>query len=152
MASSTSSDERRLDRVHDDPAMQRSAALNRHILQLTRTLQTMKSHVACSGTDGVSWATYVLLFHLTTGGPPRAKTLAETACVDPSTISRQVDQLVRPVMSSARPTPTTAGPPCSPPPTRTSPSTAGCRAARPPCSPAPCVRGRPTTSSALPGC
>ncbi len=85
----------RLDAAHADPAMQRSAALNRHILQLTRTMQTIKSHVAATGTDGVSWATYVLLFHLTTGGPQRAKTLAETVCVDPSTVSRQIDQLVR---------------------------------------------------------
>lgn len=79
----------------DDPAMQRSAALNRHIMQLTRTMHTLKTQVATSNSDGISWATYVLLFHLTTGGPQRAKTLAETVCVDPSTVSRQVDQLVR---------------------------------------------------------
>ena len=84
-----------LEAVHDDPAMQRSAALNRHIMQLTRTMQTIKSHVAATASDGVSWATYILLLHLTTGGPQRAKALAEAVCVDPSTVSRQVDQLVK---------------------------------------------------------
>lgn len=91
----TSAPDQGVEAVHHDPAMRRAAALNRHIMQLTRTMQTIKSHVAATASDGVSWATYVLLFHLTTGGPQRAKSLAETACVDPSTVSRQVDQLVK---------------------------------------------------------
>lgn len=84
-----------LDLEHSDPAMRRAGVLNQHVLQLTRTMQTVKAHVASTSPDGVSWATYVLLFHLTTGGPQRAKSLAEAVCVDPSTVSRQVDQLVR---------------------------------------------------------
>ena len=84
-----------VDVLHDDPAMQRSAELNRHILNLTRAMHTIKSHIAATANEGISWATYVLLFHLTSGGPQRAKSLAETVCVDPSTVSRQVDQLVK---------------------------------------------------------
>lgn len=79
----------------NDPALARAGQLNQHILQLTRTMQTIKSSVAGHHNDGVSWSTYVLLFHLTTLGPMRTKELAESACVDPSTISRQVDQLVK---------------------------------------------------------
>ena len=94
-ATTTSAPGQSVEVAHDDPAMQRSAALNRHILQLTRTMQTIKSHIAATADDGISWAAYVLLFHLTTGGPQRAKALAETVCVDPSTVSRQVDQLVK---------------------------------------------------------
>ncbi len=80
---------------NDDPALTRAGQLNQHILQLTRTMQTIKSSVAAHRNDGVSWSTYVLLFHLTTLGPMRTKELAESVCVDPSTISRQVDQLVK---------------------------------------------------------
>ncbi len=79
----------------NDPALARAGQLNQHILQLTRTMQTIKSSVAAHHNDGVSWSTYVLLFHLTTLGPMRTKELAESACVDPSTISRQVDELVK---------------------------------------------------------
>ena len=84
-----------LELAYEDPSLARAGALNQHILQLTRTMQTIKSSVAAHRNDGVSWSTYVLLFHLTTLGPLRTKELAESACVDPSTISRQVDQLVK---------------------------------------------------------
>ena len=45
--------------------------------------------------DGVEWAAYGLLFQLVNDGPRRSSALAETACVDPSTVSRQVAQLVK---------------------------------------------------------
>ena len=44
--------------------------------------------------DGVEWAAYGLLVHLVNDGPQRSSALADTACVDPSTVSRQVAQLV----------------------------------------------------------
>ncbi len=44
--------------------------------------------------DGVEWAAFGLLVHLVKDGPQRSSALADTACVDPSTVSRQVAQLV----------------------------------------------------------
>ena len=75
--------------------LSRAHELNTEIFHLTRTMQVLKNNVASSGGDGVPWSTYLLLFHLIAGGPRRAGALAETACIDPSTVSRQVDWLVR---------------------------------------------------------
>jgi DNA-binding MarR family transcriptional regulator len=69
--------------------------LNQQVLQLTRAVHVMRTHLAATAPQGVQWSTYGLLFHLTTGGPRRAGALAECVFVDPSTVSRQVDQLVR---------------------------------------------------------
>lgn len=71
------------------------ADLNQQLLQLARTLHILRSHVASHSPGGVPWATYTLLFHLVTGGPRRAGALADCVQVDPSTASRQIDQLVR---------------------------------------------------------
>jgi len=77
------------------PELALAGALNQHLLVLTRTMHTIKAAAASHRHDGVSWSTYVLLFHLIGGGPMRTKELAETVGVDPSTASRQVDELVR---------------------------------------------------------
>lgn len=69
--------------------------LNQQVVQLTRAVHVMRTQVAASSPAGVQWSTYVLLFHLATGGPRRAGALAESVYVDPSTISRQIDQLVK---------------------------------------------------------
>lgn len=69
--------------------------LNHELMRLARTLHVMRTHLATHAPGGVPWSTYALLFPLVTGGPCRARVLAETAQVDASTVSRQVDQLVR---------------------------------------------------------
>jgi DNA-binding MarR family transcriptional regulator len=69
--------------------------LNHELLRLARTLHVMRTHLATHAPGGVPWSTYALLFPLVTEGPCRARALAETAHVDASTVSRQVDQLVR---------------------------------------------------------
>lgn len=54
----------------------------------------MRTQMASRGQDAVEWAAYGLLFQLANDGPKRSSALAESACVDPSTVSRQVGQLV----------------------------------------------------------
>ena len=70
--------------------------------QVLRTAACLQHRCASSSTanrrtsgDGVEWAAYGLLFQLVNDGPQRSSALAETACVDPSTVSRQVAQLVK---------------------------------------------------------
>ena len=74
------------------------AALSTQVLRLHRHFNTMRQQLtagsATSG-DGVEWAAYGLLFQLVGDGPRRSSALAEAACVDPSTVSRQVAQLVK---------------------------------------------------------
>lgn len=69
--------------------------LNAEVLRLTRAVHAMRSHLAAAVPGAVPWATFVLLFHLVTGGPQRASALADSVFADPSTVSRQVDQLVK---------------------------------------------------------
>jgi DNA-binding MarR family transcriptional regulator len=75
-----------------------AAALSEQVLRLHRSFNTMRQQMtagrATSG-DGVEWAAYGLLFQLVSGGPRRSSALAEAVCVDPSTVSRQVAQLVK---------------------------------------------------------
>lgn len=78
-----------------DEATELAGELNQQVQQLTRAVHVMRTHLAATSPEGVQWSTYGLLFHLTTGGPRRAGALAECVYVDPSTVSRQVDQLVR---------------------------------------------------------
>lgn len=80
---------------YGDPELDLAGELNQHLLVLTRTMHTIKLAAAARRDEGVSWSTYVLLFHLIAGGPMRTKALAESVGVDPSTVSRQVDELVR---------------------------------------------------------
>jgi DNA-binding MarR family transcriptional regulator len=74
-----------------------TAALGEQVLRLHRAFNGMRQQLVgkspTSG-EGVEWAAYGLLFQLVGAGPQRSSTLAETACVDPSTVSRQVAQLV----------------------------------------------------------
>lgn len=82
-------------RSYGDPVIDRATGLSQHLLVLNRSMQSIKTAAAARNDDGVSMSTYVLLFHLLAQGPLRPKALAESVGVDPSTISRQVDQLVR---------------------------------------------------------
>ncbi|HEX2300043.1 MAG TPA: MarR family transcriptional regulator [Pseudonocardiaceae bacterium] len=55
--------------------------------------------------DGVDGAAYVLLAHLVAEGPQRISALAEAVHSDPSTVSRQVAQLVQRGLVERRPDP-----------------------------------------------
>lgn len=70
-------------------------ALSEQMVRLIRAAHAMRVQLAARGDQGIDWAAYTLLFHLVSGGPQRASGLADIACVDPSTVSRQVADLVR---------------------------------------------------------
>ena len=73
-------------------------ALSEEVIRLQRAFGLMRQQIANTRTtsgDGVEWAAYGLLFQLVNSGPRRSSALAEAACVDPSTVSRQVAQLVK---------------------------------------------------------
>lgn len=84
------------------------AALSAEVLRLHRAFNTLRHQLAATGptsSDGVEWAAYGLLFQLVADGPRRSSVLAESACVDPSTVSRQVAQLVQAGLVERRPDP-----------------------------------------------
>jgi DNA-binding MarR family transcriptional regulator len=81
------------------------AALGEQVVRLTRASHAMRTQVSARVGEGIDWAAYALLFHLVQDGPKRASALAETACVDPSTVSRQVGDLVRAGLVERQPDP-----------------------------------------------
>lgn len=85
--------------MSDRPSEQRSvAALGEQLVQLQRSFHALRQQQTAgraTSAQGVEWAAYGLLFHLVARGPQRSSALAEAACVDPSTVSRQVAQLVK---------------------------------------------------------
>jgi DNA-binding MarR family transcriptional regulator len=80
-------------------------ALSDQVVRLNRAGHAMRSHLAARGDDGIDWAAYALLFQLVQDGPKRSSALAEAACVDPSTVSRQVGDLVRGGLVERQPDP-----------------------------------------------
>ncbi len=65
------------------------------LIRLIRLIERTKAQHHADHPDAVERATYHLLVHLVKGGPRRAVALAEAVHSDPSTISRQVAQLVK---------------------------------------------------------
>ncbi|WP_214407145.1 MarR family winged helix-turn-helix transcriptional regulator [Pseudonocardia lacus] len=65
------------------------------LIRLIRLIERKKAQRQSDHPDAVERATYHLLVHLVKGGPRRAVVLAEEVHSDPSTISRQVAQLVK---------------------------------------------------------
>jgi DNA-binding MarR family transcriptional regulator len=83
-------------------------ALGDQVIRLQRAFAAMRHQLVTSGStsgDGVEWAAYGLLFQLVSDGPRRSSSLAEAACVDPSTVSRQVAQLVKAGLVERQPDP-----------------------------------------------
>lgn len=80
-------------------------ALSEAMVRLTRAGHALRTQLAAHDPDGIEWAAYALLQHLVTDGPQRASALAEAACVDPSTVSRQVGELVAAGLVERRPDP-----------------------------------------------
>ena len=72
-----------------------TGALSEQMVRLTRASHAMRTQLSAKSADGIDWASYALLFQLVHDGPKRSSALAEAACVDPSTVSRQVAELVR---------------------------------------------------------
>jgi DNA-binding MarR family transcriptional regulator len=84
----------------------RIGALSDEMIRLTRASHAMRTQMAARGLEGgVEMAAYGLLFQLVAGGPKRSSALAESACVDPSTVSRQVGQLVTAGLVERQPDP-----------------------------------------------
>ena len=65
------------------------------LIRLVRLIERKRDRYQAEHPDAVERATYHLLVHLVKDGPRRAGALAEAVHSDPSTISRQVGQLVR---------------------------------------------------------
>ena len=75
-------------------------AVGDQVVRLSKAHAVLKAQIAArqaASTDGpgIEFAAYALLFQLVKEGPRRASALAEAACVDPSTVSRQVAELVK---------------------------------------------------------
>jgi DNA-binding MarR family transcriptional regulator len=81
-------------RPADGPEPSATARVSQEVVQLVRASQSMRAQIHARHGDGIEWAGYMLLFQLCKEGPQRSSALAATACVDPSTVSRQVSQLV----------------------------------------------------------
>ena len=65
------------------------------LVRLVRLIDRVQAQCQAGNPDAVDRATYLLLVHLVKDGPRRASAVAEAVHSDPSTVSRQVAQLVR---------------------------------------------------------
>ena len=65
------------------------------LIRIVRLVERVQTQYHAEHPDAVDRATYLLLVHLVKDGARRAGALAETVHLDPSTVSRQVAQLVR---------------------------------------------------------
>jgi DNA-binding MarR family transcriptional regulator len=65
------------------------------LIRLVRLIERVQAQYQAEHRDAVDRATYLLLVHLVKDGGRRAGSLAEAVHSDPSTVSRQVAQLVR---------------------------------------------------------
>lgn len=91
----------------DAPATDVAAisALSEQMVRLTRSSHAIRIQTSAKGPESIEWAAYALLYQLVHDGPKRASALAEAACVDPSTVSRQVGDLVRAGLVERQPDP-----------------------------------------------
>lgn len=81
--------------MHSDAEITTADLVGTQLVRLVRLLERKQAQYHADHPDAVERATYILLVHLVKDGPQRAGTLAESVYSDPSTISRQVAQLVR---------------------------------------------------------
>jgi DNA-binding MarR family transcriptional regulator len=84
-----------------DPA----AELSTQVVRLTRQIGALRAHITAHQRHGVEWSAYVVLLHLVKAGAMRSSALAELACTDASTISRQTTALVERGLVERRPDP-----------------------------------------------
>jgi DNA-binding MarR family transcriptional regulator len=71
-----------------------TALLSAEVVRLMRASHGLRAQIHAAQPDGVEWAGSMLLFHLCKDGPQRSSALAAAVCVDPSTVSRQIGDLV----------------------------------------------------------
>jgi DNA-binding MarR family transcriptional regulator len=64
------------------------------VTRLNRCFSRMRSQFLAAANNSVEWAAHILINTLAVEGPMRSSALAETIQSDPSTVSRQVQQLV----------------------------------------------------------
>jgi DNA-binding MarR family transcriptional regulator len=70
-------------------------AVGSELIRLVRLVERKRDRYHAERPDAIERAAYHLFVHLVKDGPQRAGALAEAVHSDPSTISRQVGQLVR---------------------------------------------------------
>ncbi len=70
-------------------------AVSIQLVRLVRLIERRRAEYQSRHPDAVDRATYLLLVHLVKDGPRRAGALAGAVHADPSTISRQVNHLVK---------------------------------------------------------
>lgn len=70
-------------------------AVGTQLIRLVRLIERNHAQYQADHPDAVERATYILLVHLVKDGPQRAGALAESVHSDPSTVSRQIAQLVK---------------------------------------------------------
>jgi DNA-binding MarR family transcriptional regulator len=75
------------------------------LLRHLRLSQLLRARMSTWTPAGLDWSSTSLLIHLIKGGPQRQGELATCAMLDPSTVSRQVGQLVRLGLVERRPDP-----------------------------------------------
>jgi DNA-binding MarR family transcriptional regulator len=78
----------------DAPDPEHVRQLGLEVIRLNRSGHSMRAALLAGGAEGVESAAYALLVPLVKDGPQRTSDLAAAACVDPSTVSRQVAELV----------------------------------------------------------
>lgn len=71
-----------------------TALLSAEVVRLLRASHGIRAQIHAVHSDGLEWAGSMLLFHLCKDGPQRSSALAAAVCVDPSTVSRQIGDLV----------------------------------------------------------
>jgi DNA-binding MarR family transcriptional regulator len=81
--------------VPSEDELSTADAIGNQLIRLVRVMERRHAQYQAEHPDAVERATYYLLVHLVKDGPRRAGALAEAVRSDPSTISRQIGQLVR---------------------------------------------------------
>jgi DNA-binding MarR family transcriptional regulator len=79
----------------DKHDLQLADRLAGQLFRLLRTVERTKAQAAAARGDGMERACFGLLVELADHGPRRTTALAEAVLADPSTVSRQVAQLVQ---------------------------------------------------------
>jgi DNA-binding MarR family transcriptional regulator len=81
--------------VQTDDELATADVVGTQLMRLVRLLDRKHAQYQADHPDAVERATYILLVHLVKDGPQRAGALAESVHSDPSTVSRQLAQLVK---------------------------------------------------------
>lgn len=81
--------------MSSDDELATADAVGTQLIRLVRLIERNHAQYQADHPDAVERATYILLVHLVKDGPQRASALAESVHSDPSTVSRQIAQLVR---------------------------------------------------------